>query len=307
MKMKTNRTDLRVLETLWTDVTFSLTITPCRWETEKHRSPFAKTEHSSRLERQSGFSPPSVEKSQPAGEGSSPVRLQNTFAKFTFAKFRSRESTLRAFTLIELLIVIAIIAILAGMLLPALAASKAKAKRIACVNNQKQTSIGLRVWAHDHNDRYPWNLSVADGGSVDSDDWTDHFRVCSNELGSARILLCPADKAKVAGTNWATFFADTSVSYFISPQVSETQPQSILLGDHNVIGGGGGLDPHWSKFLGTSIDASWDKTLHVQRGNLVLSDGSVQQMKTEHLRAQIATALASGLTNVVFSKPRGIF
>jgi prepilin-type processing-associated H-X9-DG protein len=71
--------------------------------------------------------------------------------------------------------------------------------------------------------------------------------------------------------------------------------------------GGGGLDPHWSKFLGSSIDASWDKTLHSRKGNLVLADGSVQQTKAEQLRAQIATALASGLTNVVFSKPRGIF
>jgi prepilin-type N-terminal cleavage/methylation domain-containing protein len=212
-----------------------------------------------------------------------------------------------AFTLIELLVVIAIISVLAGMLLPVLAASKAKAKRVGCLNNLKQIGYGFRIWAQDNADKFPWNLGVTNGGSADSPDWTDHFRVCSKELGAARILLCPTDTVKKAATNWAFASGDANISYFIGTTCSEARPQTILMGDSNVTGGDGGLDPKWSQFLGSSIDAAWDKTMHVRQGNLTLADGSVHPTKTDKLRAQISTALASGLTNVVFSKPRGIF
>lgn len=61
----------------------------------------------------------------------------------------------RFFTLIELLIVIAIIAILASMMLPALNRARSHALSVQCLNNLKQIGTSFAMYGGDYNDYYP--------------------------------------------------------------------------------------------------------------------------------------------------------
>jgi prepilin-type N-terminal cleavage/methylation domain-containing protein/prepilin-type processing-associated H-X9-DG protein len=63
----------------------------------------------------------------------------------------------QAFTLIELLVVISIIAILAGLLIPAINMARGSARKIQCASNVRQLGIGINFYADDHHDWLPTN------------------------------------------------------------------------------------------------------------------------------------------------------
>lgn len=190
----------------------------------------------------------------------------------------------------ELLCVMAIIAILAALLLPAVNQAKQRAKRVACVNNLRETGLAFHIFAHDHQGKLPMRVPASEGGSAESvraDEASGkshfafrHFQTLSNELVTPRLLICPAD------TRWPaqqfSALTNETVSYFVNLSAEPGKSTSILAGDRN-------LTNDWTGERGfLSLDANsylrWTQELHRYRGNVLFGDGHVEELNHPALR-----------------------
>lgn len=65
-----------------------------------------------------------------------------------------RRPSVRGFTLVELLVVIAVIAVIAAMLFPAFGRAKTSAQRVRCISNLRQLGLAARMYCDDHDDAF---------------------------------------------------------------------------------------------------------------------------------------------------------
>ncbi len=214
----------------------------------------------------------------------------------------SRFVSITAFTRLELLVVLAVIAVLVSMIVPSSRTSdRSRAKRIVCVNNLKQVGLAYRIWANDNGDRVPSKVSQTNGGwhevlsfqNSGAYAWTNYL-IIGNDLGqSSRILICPSDEREPA--NDFTRLANTNISYFIGLGANDSHPEAILGGDRNLSLGvtphdDYGLSPADGKGNDVTITGPvcWSLKMHSKgnstgAGNIILGDGSVQQLTSSSL------------------------
>lgn len=117
----------------------------------------------------------------------------------------------RAFTLVELLVVIGVIAVLTALLFPVLARAREAGREKVCASNLRQIGLAFRMYIYDHDETRPGFLHL----------------LVPNYLSSPQILVCPSDPTgNYSYLNWG--IANTpselwkwpypqSYDYFLAP------------------------------------------------------------------------------------------
>src|SRR5271166_4275484 len=106
------------------------------------------------------------------------------------------------FTLVELLVVIAVIAILAALLLPALSQAKQQAYSTKCKSNLHQTGLALKMYVGDSRGQFPFYCDPL-GGDKWQDDlanysplyWTNNSYHCPKYMGAIATSLATSEMA----------------------------------------------------------------------------------------------------------------
>jgi hypothetical protein len=92
------------------------------------------------------------------------------------------------------------------------AAAREHAMLIQCVNNMKQLGLAVRIWANDNSNLGP-----------------EQVIFMTNEMGSPKILVCPADTARQPATDWASWSAgNCSYDYLAPGAESDDYPNRVM-------------------------------------------------------------------------------
>jgi prepilin-type processing-associated H-X9-DG protein len=134
----------------------------------------------------------------------------------------------RAFSLVEILVIIGILSILVGLLLPTLASAREAANRTKCMSNLRQIALAFTMYLNDNNGRFPRPAQRGDASVQKPEDWV-HFQrwrdpqqsPIAKYLGkpfNQDVLRCPSDDVS---THRTETFGGQPVQYPYSYTVNE--------------------------------------------------------------------------------------
>ena len=160
----------------------------------------------------------------------------------------------QAFTLVELLVVLAIIAILAALLLPVLGRAKEESRATVCLGNLHQVGIALQIYVQENNNKLPVMYDAPTTNQTMN-------QVLLAQLGNTNVLHCPSDFEEFQ-TNGSSY----SWNVFLNGENA----------DHLVVMG--------ITFQPTEIPVAFDKeAFHKARGpskavNYLYADGHIKNL-----------------------------
>jgi hypothetical protein len=223
-----------------------------------------------------------------------------------------------AFTAKELIVIVAVIALLVTLVVEAVLHSKRVNLRTTCSSNQKQIALSFKMFAGDCDQIFPVGYFTSRAYRFPSNynhnrpAW-EYFRLASNELGTAKILVCPKDVLRL--TNAVKGFTNTvdglahpsrqnnSISYFLGMSAEETKPNTLAVGDRNMAMNSSPTfyDSPGEVAIAVASNSVWRSSskepFHKDEGFYALSDGSVQRADNARLQEALHLSRESYGTN----------
>jgi prepilin-type N-terminal cleavage/methylation domain-containing protein/prepilin-type processing-associated H-X9-DG protein len=132
----------------------------------------------------------------------------------------TKKRNIRAFTLVELLVVIGIVALLLGILLPSLSKARTSALKVRCMSNLKQIHLAFNLYTQAYDGIYPCAQDPLPNGQWlwMGRGWRDFIRPYLGDhidANNPSVLYCPQDRVAIESFS-ATSYA-YSLSFYHSP------------------------------------------------------------------------------------------
>ena len=150
----------------------------------------------------------------------------------------TRRTRTDGFTLIELLVVISIIALLVGILLPALGSARRAARSVVCKSNMRQWGIALNVFMVNHDDQLPREVVGINHPELDTDYWFFH-NALPQAIGQptyAEVYGDTANPDREIPSDWIWW----------CPEGGKDHPNPFNYGMNNVLNGTSSNLPNYS-------------------------------------------------------------
>lgn len=209
-------------------------------------------------------------------------------------------SPVAGFTVLELGVTVVAVILVGMVALARLREMRQGAERnpLQCQENLRFIALALQDFSNDHADRFPWEVSQHEGGSLEaipSGQAAPHFRALTNTIRNTRTLLCPMDSMRYRGAT-LTSLDDSAISYFVNISARRGSKNTVLAGDRTI----STTEDNTTGEIGVSSKSplQWtrpapDENGHQEirtgetTGNLILNNGSLMETTSFQLQRVI--------------------